>query len=726
MTPDHTTTADVDASAPADPRVSGETPTDLDLTTPDIFLNRELSWLGFARRVIALAESAGVPLLERVKFAGISGMLHDEFFMKRISGLKRQVRRRSNKRSLDGRTPQEELDACTEELREQVARIHAVLERELRPALAEEGLGLHEYAALTEEEAAALRDYFTQSVLPILTPLAVDSEHPFPFISNLGLNLAVLLPDDERGRQRFVRIKVPDNRPRWVPLPSGRGFTPIEQVIAHNLDLVYPETPPREIYVFRVTRGAEGDLEPDPEKDEEDLEPGSIVRQVSRELKARRFAGPVRLQVQSRMPEGLSTWIARQLGVLAEDTYTSASFLGLSDLLQLDTIVRPDLCFPAHQPVTHPRLRRLDPERPETFFAEIRRGDVLLHHPYDSFETSVLRFIQDAARDPAVLAIKLTIYRTSSDSPIVRALADAARQGKQVAVLVEITARFDEAPNIQWGKLLETEGAHVAYGVERLKTHVKLALVVREEAGQIRQYAHVGTGNYHPGTAKVYEDLGILTADPAICAEVAAVFNGLTGSTAYPEHTRMLVAPVAMRERFVELIRREAEHAAAGRESGIYAKMNQLQDPEMIRELYRASRAGVPITLNVRGLCCLRPGVPGLSETIRVYSVVGRFLEHSRLYRFANGGNAEYYMGSADWMHRNLTNRIETVVPVLDAALRSALDGVIEVYETDNCSAWDCGSDGTYAQRSPEGGQPCLAAQPVFIERTRAGEDVRT
>jgi polyphosphate kinase len=719
MSPDHVLADPADAvGAPAE-----ATPPVWDLTAPEAFLSRELSWLGFARRVIALVESPELPLLERVKFAGISGMLHDEFFMKRISGLKRQIRKRSTKRSLDGRTPQEELEACGAVLREQVLRISAVLERELRPALAAEGLGIHDCPALSSEEQAGLRDYFAQSVLPILTPLAVDPEHPFPFISNLGLNLAVLLPDDERGRHRFVRIKVPNNRPRWVPLPGGRGFTPLEQVIAQNLDLVYPESPPEAIHVFRLTRGAEGDLEPDPEKDDLDEEPGSIVRQVSRELKARRFAGPVRLQVQAGMPERLVAWIAHQLGIGLEDVYPTSSLLGLSDLLQFDSARRPDLCYPVHQPVTHPRLRRLDRADVNALLAEIRRGDVLLHHPYDSFETSVLRFIQDAAADPSVLAIKLTIYRTSSDSPIVRALAEAVRRGKQVAVLVEITARFDEAPNIQWGKFLENEGAHVAYGVEQLKTHVKLALVVREEGGQLRQYAHIGTGNYHPGTARVYEDLGILTADPTLCAEVAAVFNALTGTTPYPERTRMLIAPVSMRDRFFELIRREGEHARAGRPSGIYAKMNQLQDPDVIRELYRASQAGVPITLNVRGLCCLRPGVPGLSETIRVYSVVGRFLEHSRLYRFSNGGNAEYYIGSADWMHRNLTNRIETVVPVQDPALRRALDEVIEVYETDNCSAWDCGADGTYVQRRPAGGETCRASQAVFLER--AGEDGR-
>jgi len=687
----------------------------MDLQSPEIFQNRELSWLSFARRVLALVETSSLPLLERVKFAGISGMLHDEFCMKRVSGLKRQIRRGSTKRSLDGLTPDQEFGACRVELLDQMLRISTTLQRDLRPALAAAGCGIHDYATLSDEQRVALREYFEQSVLPILTPLAVDPEHPFPFIANLGLNLAVVLPDDENERGRFIRIKIPDNRPRWVPVLGGTGVTPIEQVIAHNLDLLYPDTSPRGIHLFRVTRGAEGDLEPDPGGDEAVDQPGSIVQQVSRELKARRFAGAVRLQVRQGMPEPLAQWLTQQLGLGPDDLYVTPSLIGLSDLLALDVEGRPELQYPPHVPVVHPRFRQLEADTPAAIFREIRRADVLVHHPYHDFDTSVLRFIQDAARDPQVLAIKVTIYRTSRDSPIVQALADAARRGKQVAVLVEITARFDEAPNIQWGRFLENEGVHVAYGVERLKTHVKLALVLREERGQMRRYAHVGTGNYHEGTARLYEDLGLLTANPEICREVAAVFNGLTGTTPYPEDSRMLIAPSSMRRRFVELIQREAEHARDGRPSGIYAKMNQLQDPEMIRELYRASQAGVPITLNVRGLCCLRPGMPGLSETIRVYSVVGRFLEHSRLYRFENGGEAEYYIGSADWMHRNLTNRVETVVPVLDAALRRELDSVIAVYENDNCTAWDSGPDGTYTRREPAEGEPRREAQEIFI-----------
>jgi polyphosphate kinase len=625
------------------------------------------------------------------------------------------MRRGSTKRSLDGRTPAEEFEACRRDLLDQAARLGAVMERDIRPALEREGLGILDYRRLEADQRAGLRAYFEQSVLPILTPLAVDPEHPFPFISSLGLNLAVLVPDDEGSRARFVRIKVPNNRPRWVRLPDESGFTPLEQVIAHNLDLLYPTAPPREIFLFRVTRGAEGERDGQAEAEE----PGSIVEQVSKELKARRFAGVVRLQVDAAMPEELRSWLSRQLGVGPEDVYPVQTFLGLADLLQYPLAARDELRFPAHEPVTHPRLRRLSGDEPGAIFAEIARGDILLHHPYHSFDTSVLRLLESAARDPSVLAIKLTIYRTGSDSPIVRALAEAARQGKQVAVVVEITARFDEAPNIAWGKFLETEGVHVAYGVEDLKTHVKLALVVREERGQVRRYAHIGTGNYHPGTAKVYEDLGFLTADPVVCAEVAEVFNGLTGATSNADHRRLVVAPESMRSRFTDLVRRESEHARAGRPAGIVAKMNQLQDAPMIRELYRASQAGVPITLNVRGLCCLRPGVPGLSETIRVSSVVGRFLEHSRIFRFANGGDPEYYIGSGDWMARNLNNRVETAVAVTDPVLRSELDAILEVYQQDNCSAWDCQPDGTYQRRAPRGDEPCRAAQEVFIERAR-------
>jgi polyphosphate kinase len=697
--------------------VPDETSASIRPDSPSDFFNRELSWLGFARRVLSLVEDKTLPLLERVKFAGIMGMLHDEFFMKRMSGLKRQIKKGTRKLSLDGRQPQEEFAACREELLLQSRINLRVIQEELRPALASEKIPLLDYSALDAAQKEQLRDYFKLSVQPILTPLAVDPEHPFPFISNIGLNLTVLLPGEDDGSQRFIRIKIPDNRPRWVPLPQGTGCVPMEQVIAANLDLMFPATPPAEIYRFRVTRGAEGeeDQAADLGEDDESLEPGSIIRLVSNDLKARRFAGVVRLEVDSAMPADLVKWLSLQLHVGEEDVYPMGDLLGTSDLLKLDAANRPDLRYPAHDAATHPRLKDLDPSDRGAIFEEIARGDLLLHHPYHSFDTSVVRFLESAAHDPAVLAIKLTIYRTSADSPIVRALAEAARRGKQVAVVVEITARFDEAPNIAWGQYLENEGVHVAYGIEQLKTHVKLALVVREEQGRVRRYAHVGSGNYHTGTARIYEDVGLLTCHPEICEDVAAVFNELTGATRWGGYKWMLVAPAAMRKRFAEMIRREAEHARAGRPSGIHAKLNQLQDPDTIRELYAAAQAGVPIVLNVRGLCCLRPGVPGLSESIRVLSVVGRFLEHSRVYRFENGGSPEYYLGSADWMKRNLESRVETIVPILDASVKHELAWILDVYNRDNDSAWDCAPDGSYVRRTPSPGEERRAAQEIFI-----------
>ncbi|MEE9538874.1 MAG: polyphosphate kinase 1 [candidate division NC10 bacterium] len=690
----------------------------VDLESPEAFFNRELSWLNFVGRVIALAEDPSLPLMERVKFAGITGMLHDEFFMKRMSGIKREIRKMSHRPSSEGLRFQEEFEACRKEILEQMRRIGRAIEGEFRPQMAKEGLPILNYSELNPRQQESLREYFRQSILPILTPLAVDSEHPFPFISSLGLNLAVVLPDDHGGRDRFIRIKVPDNRPRWVPLPGDAGFTPLEQVITANFDLMYPSTPPLAVYSFRVTRGAEGEPDRTAElAEDESLEkPGGIIDQVSRELKARRFAGVVRLELDPSMPRKFQEWLARQLRIGAEDLYPTGHFLGLCDLMQLKVTDREELHFPPHDPVTHPRLRRIRVENPHAIFEEIARGDILLHHPYHNFDTSVLRFLESAAADPAVLAIKLTIYRTSSDSPIVKALAEAARRGKQVVVLVEVTARFDEAPNIAWAQHLENEGVHVAYGVERLKTHVKLGLVVRDEDDRIRRYAHIGTGNYHTLTARIYEDLGVLTCDPEMCEDVATVFNALTGTTPYGNLRKMVVAPVTMRKRFTELIRREAEHARAGRPCGIDAKMNQLQDPEVIRELYLASQAGVPIRLNVRGKCVLRPGVPGLSQNIHVFSVVGRFLEHSRITRFLNGGDPEYFIASADWMRRNLSNRVEIAVPISDETLRHHLDGILEVYDNDNCSAWDCGPDGVYVRRTPREGETWRAAQDTFIQ----------
>jgi len=695
-------------------------PDKIDTDSPDKLINRELSWLSFARRVLALAEDPDLPLLERVKFAGIMGMIYDEFAMKRIGGLKRKIEKKKKKKKLShgGLTPVEELQACRKELHKQARIVSRLVRSELRPALTAAGIPLLNHTELKKQQRTYMRQYFRESVEPILTPLAVDAAHPFPFISNLGLNIAVEVKETKKKRNRFVRIKVPANRPRWVPLPDNAGFVPLEQVIASNLKLLFPKAAGLNCYLFRVTRGAKDD----PwervclEDDETELAPGCIIGMVTAELTARKFAGVTRLQVSDDMPKKLQRWIAEQLNANPEDILSTKGLLGLADLMSFQVEGYPELRDPPHEPVTHPRLRLLDPDDPAEIFAEIRRGDILLHHPYHSFDSSVLYFLQCAAVDPRVLAIKLTIYRTSSQSPIIQALVEAARRGKQVAVLVEITARFDEAPNIAWGRGLEREGVHVAYGMERLKTHVKLALVVREDEDGIRRYVHVGTGNYHTGTARIYEDLGILSSDPELGANVAALFNELTGAMPSPGYGKLMVAPHNLRENFTELIRREAKHSQEGRPAGIRAKVNQLQDPRIIGELYRAGQAGVPISLNVRGLCCLRAGVPGLSKNIRVYSTLGRFLEHARIYRFENDGDPEFLIGSADWMRRNLDRRMETIMPVTDPKLKQELEQTLQVFENDNCSAWDMQPDGKYVKRRPRQGEERRAAQEVFIE----------
>ena len=686
--------------------------------SPAALINRELSWLSFARRVLALAEDPEQPLLERVKFAGIMGMIYDEFAMKRLGGLFRRVRKGEARRGPDGMTPAEVLGACRAELRSQQEAVSGLVEEQLRPALRGLGCPVLDTGDLSPPQRDFLARYFVDSVEPILTPLVADAAHPFPFISNLGLNVAVVVTGPGR-RRRFVRIKVPANRPRWVPLPDQAGWVPLEQVIAANLGALFPRAEELDCWYFRVTRGAKDDPWTDQAGDEDaDLSPGAIIGMVTAELTARKYAGAVRVEVGADMPADLRDWLATQLDADTADVIATPGLLSLGDLMDLPVDGHAGQRYPPHEPVTHPRLRHLTHSDPSAVFGEIRRGDILVHLPYHSFDTSILRFLESAAVDPAVLAIKLTIYRTGRRSPIVQALKEAARRGKQVAVLVEITARFDEAPNISWGKELEEAGAHVAYGVERIKTHVKLALVVREEPDGIRRYVHVGTGNYHEGTARLYEDLGLLSADPELAAHAAAIFNELTAGIPAPTPGKLLIAPHDLRERFVALIRREAGHARAGRPCSIRAKMNQLQDPQMIRELYAASLAGVPIALGVRGLCCLRAGIPELSPTIQVYSTLGRFLEHSRIYRFENGGAPEFFLGSADLMTRNLSRRMETVTPVCDPAIKAELEDILRIYEEDNCSAWDMQADGEYVRRRPAAGEARREAQQAFIERS--------
>jgi polyphosphate kinase len=695
----------------------------IDVDSRQVYINREFSWLKFARRVLELAEDPEVPLLERVKFAGIMGMLYDEFAMKRIGGLRRRIEKKSSHISSDGYTPQQELEICRKELHRQSALLYRLVEDDLRPALTRVGIPLLDYEQLDDAQRTYLQKYFLESVEPILTPLAVDAGHPFPFISNLGLNLAIFLERNGRKANQFVRIKIPPNRPRWVPLPEA-GYVPLEQVIAANLNLLFQSAKKIKCYQFRVTRGAKDDPWDRIPVNVEDQEllPGSLIGMVTTELTARRFAGIVRLQISDKMPEKQRTWIAEQLNTDTEDVDVVQGLLGLTDLVKFQSTGFPELRDPPFSSITHPRLQNLNHRDSGSIFTEITHGNILLHHPYHDFDTSVLRFLQSAAVDPKVLAIKLTIYRTSSQSPIIQALVEAARRGKQVAVLVEITARFDEAPNIAWGAQLEKAGAHVVYGMERLKTHVKLSLIVREEEDGIRRYVHVGTGNYHEGTAKLYNDLGILSCDENLSEGVAAVFNELTGAISKSEYGPLMVAPHNLRERFTQLIRREIEHIQAGRPAGIRAKMNQLQDPQIIRELYLANQAGVHMELNIRGICCLMAGIPGLSENIKVFSTLGRFLEHSRIYRFENGGNPEYYIGSADWMRRNLDSRMETIMPVLDDKIRTELENILDIYEKDNYSVWDMQPDGNYVRRCPAQGEERRASQEMFIQLAKTQE----
>ncbi len=692
-----------------DPRIPQE--------APEAFINREMSWLCFARRVLNLAEDPEAPLLERVKFAGIMGMIYDEFAMKRLGGLRRLMQKKKHRLSPDGLKPLEELQLCRRELTRQRGILADLVQHQLRPALKAEGIPILDHKDLSTSQKDELNHYFKDSVQPILSPLAVDIGHPFPFISSLALNLAITIHRPDLNQPLFIRLKVPTNRPRWVPVSEG-GFVPLEQIMEAHLKQLFPRSSRIECHLFRVIRGAKDDpwdRYPGEQEEEPSYEPGSLIDMVSYELTARRFAGVIRLQVSQGMPQELKLWICRQLEADPEDIHVIKGLLSLTDLARFQVEGRSDLQDPPHVPVIHPRLRNLELEDPDSLFAEIRKADLLLHHPYHDYETSILRFLESAVLDPKVLALKLTIYRTSSRSPIIQILKEAAMAGKQVVVLVEITARFDEAPNIAWGEELEKAGVHVVYGVKRLKTHVKLGLVIREEEDGLRRYVHLSTGNYHTGTAKLYQDLGILTCNAELGEGVSAVFNELSSALPAEEYGPLLVAPHNLRQRFTQLIRIEAENAKNGKPSGIRAKMNQLQDPQIIHELYQASQAGVPILLNVRGLCCLKPRIPNLSPTIRVYSTLGRFLEHGRIFRFENAGDPLFFIGSADWMRRNLDKRMETITPVFDEGVKQELEEILKIYEADNCTAWDLYEDGHYERREPDVDEDKRCAQETFI-----------
>lgn len=649
---------------------------------PGPYLNRELSWIEFNARVLHEAADDRNPLLERAKFLAIFASNLDEFFQVRVSGLRRQVRSGSQHVSTDGRTAQEQLDAIRSRVRELIAH-QSDIATALRTELAEEGIEVVAYDDVPEQHAA-LRQRFLEEIFPVLTPLAVDPGHPFPYISTLSLSIAIGLRDPATGERRFARVKVPPLLPRFVQIDPGR-FVLIDQVIEANLDLLFRGMEILDTHVFRVTRDADLAIEED--------EADDLLLAIEEELRRRRFGEAVRLEVERSMPAATRQILLKGIGVDDEDCYEIAGLLDHTALWQLVNLDRPDLKNEVWTPVVPARLVPPDEDEPVDVFAAIRAEDILVHHPYESFTGSVERFIAQAADDPEVLTIKQTLYRTSGDSPIVRSLIRAAERGKQVVVLVEIKARFDEEANIVWARRLEQAGAHVVYGLVGLKTHSKTCLVVRREGNRLRRYVHIGTGNYNPKTARLYTDLGLLSCRDELGADVTDLFNVLTGLSRQSQFRRLLVAPMTLRSRFLELVEREAGHARAGRRARIVLKMNSLVDTGCIDALYAASQAGVEIDCVVRGASSLLPGVPGVSERIRVRSIIGEFLEHSRIWMFENGGDAEWYIGSADLMERNLDRRVEAVTPVDDHEAQARLARIVEVMLADDRRSWQLGAD---------------------------------
>ncbi|ORV75589.1 RNA degradosome polyphosphate kinase [Mycobacterium gastri] len=684
----------------------------------DRYLNRELSWLDFNARVLALAADNSMPLLERAKFLAIFASNLDEFYMVRVAGLKRRDEMGLSVRSADGLTPREQLGRIGEQTQQIAGRHARVFLDSVLPALGEEGIYIITWADLNDTEREQLSIYFNDQVFPVLTPLAVDPAHPFPFVSGLSLNLAVTVRQPDDGGQHFARVKVPDNVDRFVELvghsdgEGGEGqtvhrFLPVEELIAAFLPVLFPGMEIVEHHAFRITRNADFEVEEDRDED--------LLQALERELARRRFGSPVRLEVADDMTEGMLELLLRELDVHPGDVIEVPGLLDLSSLWQIYGLDRPALKDRTFVPATHPAFA--ERETPKSIFATLREGDVLVHHPYDSFSTSVQRFIEQAAADPDVLAIKQTLYRTSGDSPIVRALIDAAEAGKQVVALVEIKARFDEQANIRWARQLEQAGVHVAYGIVGLKTHCKTALVVRREGPLIRRYCHVGTGNYNSKTARLYEDVGLLTAAPDIGADLTDLFNSLTGYSRKLSYRNLLVAPHGIRTGIIDRVEREV---AAHRENGngrIRLKMNALVDEQVIDALYRASRAGVPTEVVVRGICALRPGAEGFSENITVRSILGRFLEHSRILHFR--AIDEFWIGSADMMHRNLDRRVEVMAQVKDPRLTAQLDDLFESALDPATRCWELGPDGQWTA-APQAGRSVRDHQVSLMERHRS------
>jgi len=671
----------------------------------DRFLDRELSWLAYSRRVLGQAEDPQLPLLERVRFAAIFSSNLDEFFMVRVAGLKRRIAADVAVRAASGLMPRDVLERIWAETRDQMERHARLFREELVPQLVEEGIELVRWPDLDREEQKYCKRLFKERVFPVLTPLAVDPAHPFPYISGLSLNLAVLVRNPKTGKEHFARVKVPPIFARFVPLGNER-FVPLEDVIGEHLKRLFPGMEVLEVHTFRVTRNEDLEVE------EDDAE--NLLKALEKELLRRRFGPPVRLEVEESIAPQVLELLTDELGISEDEVFRVDGLLDLVGLHSIADLHREDLRYPAFVPTTHPQLAEVESAKPVDVFKATRRYDVLLHHPYDSFATSVQRFLEQAAADPQVLAIKQTLYRTNGDSPIIDALVDAAEAGKQVLVIVEIKARFDEEANIRWARKLEQAGCHVVYGLVGLKTHCKLTMVVRDEPEGIRRYTHIGTGNYNGKTARLYEDLGLITTNEVIGEDVAHLFNNLSGYSRNPTYERLLVAPDSVRTGLVERIHREIDHHRNGRPARIRFKANSVVDESLVDALYVASQAGVPVEMLVRGICAIRPGVPGLSENIAVRSVVGRFLEHSRVYWFENGGSPSVWIGSADLMHRNLDRRVEVLVQVPSEENAEQVAGLLDLAFADTTYAWELGPDGEWA---PNGGTDHL--QEVLIERQR-------